>query len=144
MTLTKGGRPTIYTPELAEEICSTIGRSSKGIKRLCEAHTHWPSSFTIFKWLRDNEEFSHQYVHTKMIQVSVLMDEIINIADEAKNVRKASLAINVRKWIACKLMPKVYGNKIDARVDVGMSHDDWVMQMHEEKYKNKDANMIKQ
>ena len=140
----KIGRPTAYTPQLAEEICDAIACSSKGIKRLCREHENWPSSFTLFKWLRDNEEFSHQYARAKIAQITVIVDEMLDIAFEAKDVNRARLEIDTRKWLACKLMPKVYGNKVDAHVNVGMSHDDWVIQMHQERYKNKDAGITKQ
>lgn len=122
----KGGRPTDYTPALAEEICNAVACASKGVKKLCEDNKHWPSSFTVFNWLRNNEEFSHQYARAKMVQIAILVDEMLDIAADADDVNRARLEIDTRKWLACKLVPKVYGNKIDATVEVGLSHADWL------------------
>ncbi len=143
-TQAKVGRPTDYTSELATEICNAIACNSKGIKRLCKENPGWPSAFTIFKWLKENNVFSEQYARAKVVQITLIVDEMLDIAFDAEDVNKARLEIDTRKWLACKLMPKVYGNKVDARVDVGMSHDDWVIRMWEESRKNKEYQVITQ
>ena len=76
MNQPKKGRPSIYSAELAKEICDTISSSSKGTKTLCKDNPHWPSQATIFTWLKNNEDFSEQYAHSKRSQIELLVDEI--------------------------------------------------------------------
>lgn len=121
------GRPSKYNTELATEICDVISSSSKGTKRLCAESQHWPSQDTLFTWLRKYPEFSEQYVIAKRSQVEVLVDEILEIADDSsqdilvndegkevydsERVARSRLRIDTRKWLACKLVPRVYGVK---------------------------------
>lgn len=136
---TKRGRPTKYNTELGQEICETIASSSKGTKKLCVEHPHWPCQDTLFTWLKTYSEFSEQYAHAKRCQIEVLIDEILEIADDASQdqyvnelgalvsnppaINRARLKVDTRKWLACKLVPKVYGNKIDIESDSSMSEE---------------------
>lgn len=123
--LKKNGRPSDYTPELATEICEVIASSSKGLKRLCIDNSHWPNKDTIFTWLKNNHEFSDQYAHAKKCQIEAFIDEILEIADDSSHdflvneqgttvcnnelIARSRLRIDTRKWLASKLVPKVYG-----------------------------------
>ncbi len=121
----KVGRPMDYTPKLAEEICDTIASSSVGIKRLCKETPSWPSHNTIYRWLANYPEFSDQYAQAKRNQIELLVDEILEIADDSSQddlvnvqgqiscnnewIARSRLRIDTRKWLASKLVPKVYG-----------------------------------
>ena len=121
----KPGRPTTYTPELANEICDSIASSSKGTKRLCKENQHWPCQDTLFTWLKIYPEFSEQYAQAKRCQIEVFIDEILDIADDSSQDEviseqgsivcnsefsaRSRLRIDTRKWRAAKLVPKVYG-----------------------------------
>ena len=124
---TKKGRPTGYTLELAKEICESIASTSKGTKKLCAENQHWPCQDTLFAWLKAYSEFSEQYARAKMCQVDYLVDEMLEIADDVSSdsfldeegrtimnssaITRARLKIDTRKWLACKLVPRVYGSK---------------------------------
>lgn len=139
MTVLKQGRPTKYNLKLGQEICDVIASSSKGTKKLCEEHSHWPCQDTLFTWLRTYPEFSEQYAQAKVCQIELLVDEIIEISDDASQdqhmnelgalvsnpsaINRARLKVDTRKWLACKLVPKVYGNKIDIESDSTMSEE---------------------
>ena len=121
-TKNKGGRPSPYTNELADEICIAIMDSDKGIDRLCKEHKHWPSKKTIFNWLRKNEDFQRRYKLAKELQIEDLMDEILDISDNldafAKRYRRrpinehliylARIKIDEMKWKVAHLMPRTY------------------------------------
>ena len=70
----KGGRPPLYTNELADEICIAILNGDKGIERLCKEHKDWPSKKTIFNWLNKNKDFQRKYELAKQIQIDFLID----------------------------------------------------------------------
>lgn len=116
----------MYTLALAKEICDAIASNSKGIKALCQEHSHWPNKDTIFTWLKDNQDFSDEYARAKQAQIECVVDELIEIADDSSQdqvldadglirfnsqaIQRARLRVDTRKWLACKLVPKVYGS----------------------------------
>ncbi|WP_347251489.1 hypothetical protein [Legionella sp.] len=149
----KKGRATKYTQAIAEEICNAIASNSKGIKELCKENPHWPNKDTIFTWLKNHSEFSDQYVRAKKCQVETLVDEILDIADDTSQdqlidaegkiifnhqaLNRARLKIDTRKWLASKLIPKVYGTKAEDEEPNEKLHQD-VMERYkqlEEQYR---------
>ncbi|PJE00247.1 MAG: hypothetical protein CK426_00010 [Legionella sp.] len=121
----KIGRPTVYTLGLAKEICDRIASTSKGTKKLCKENKHWPCQDTLFTWLKIYPEFSEQYAQAKRCQIEVFIDEILDIADDSSQdeiannqghivcnsefIARSRLRIDTRKWLASKLVPKIYG-----------------------------------
>lgn len=122
----RNGRPSDYSPELANEICDAIACSSKGLRRLCLENKHWPERRNIYHWLKKHEEFQHLYARAKEWQIESLVDEILDIADDGpqdyatdeenrritnhENIQRAKLKIDTRKWLAAKLCPRIYGD----------------------------------
>ena len=106
----KTGRPTLFSDEMCDTICTRLieGESLRAICRDAEM----PSISSVMKWLRENENFSQQYARAKEDQADTLADELIAIADETKDPAKARLQIDARKWAASKLKPKKYGDKV--------------------------------
>lgn len=147
-TSSKIGRPTKYNSELVEEICNVIASTSKGTKVLCKENMHWPCQDTLFAWLKKYPEFSEQYAQAKICQIELLVDEILEIADDETNdcfidedgkpvsnnsvINRARLKIDTRKWLACKLVPKVYGNKIDIDSDQNISMSEELLKLSAE------------
>ncbi len=116
----KIGRPTKYTPELAEEICNAVASSGDGLQVLCDANPHWPGRCNIFIMMRKHPEFRAKYVAAKQEQCEVLVDymqEIMNeshkytdeFGNERIDVPMLRLKVDTIKWQACKLLPRQYG-----------------------------------
>jgi hypothetical protein len=134
MRTNKGGRPTTYNQEIAKAICRKISTSSKGIRKICKENDGFPNPDTIFEWMLDHPEFSEQYTQAKRTQVQYLIDEIIEISDNSEKdttknedgkticnmeyINRCRLRIDTRKWIACKLAPKLYGDKVNHEVNM--------------------------
>lgn len=124
----KGGRPSDYSLELAEEICTAIATSSDGLKKICAKYQHFPNPDTVYTWLLKHKEFTELYARAKKNQVEVLIDEIVDISDDktkddafgengeiiANNefISRSRVRIDTRKWLASKLIPRLYGDKI--------------------------------
>jgi hypothetical protein len=107
----KGGRPTVFTRALAAEICEMVaeGMSMKEIYMLPDM----PRRSTVYGWLSSDKEFSDLYARAQEERAELLADEIISIADNGDldpNDRKVRL--DARKWIASKLKPGKYGDKV--------------------------------
>ena len=89
-----------------------------------------PQKATVFRWLSADKDFCRQYSFAREAQADSLVDDILLIADEARNdwmkrngenatgyqengeaLRRSALRIDARKWLAGKLAPKKYGDR---------------------------------
>lgn len=124
------GRPNKYSIEIAKDICEKTAVSSKSLKTICEELDIRVR--TVLDWLHENAEFSQMYARAKGEQADLLAEEIIDIADDGSNdfmtiqkgdkeynvenrevTNRSRLRVDARKWIASKLKPKKYGDKLD-------------------------------
>jgi hypothetical protein len=75
-----------------------------------------PSTVSIYKWLREHDEFANNYARARENQADTFADAIIDEADKAVDKDSAAAAkvkVDARKWVASKLKPKKYGDKLD-------------------------------
>ena len=77
-----------------------------------------PSNDTIYKWLNKDAQFKDNYVYAREQQALFYAEKIGGVIKELKEVTEPSrektdiarLEIDSLKWIASKLLPKVYGS----------------------------------
>ncbi len=111
-------RPRSNTDAIARRICqnNAPGNSLDSICRRKGA----PGYSTVTGWLIANKEFATRYAYAREAAADVLADEIIELADTAKNdgvdPNAVRVAVDARKWVASKLKPRVYGDH--SQVDV--------------------------
>jgi len=96
-------------------ICELVV-DGKSLRTICLADD-MPARSTVLKWLNDHVDFADQYARAREAQQDTYAEEIIHIADTAKDANIARLQIDARKWHASKLAPKRYGDKVDVGVD---------------------------
>jgi hypothetical protein len=91
-----------------------------------------PSVQTVFSWMRRFPKFLEQYARAKEESADSLADEMLEIADNATNdwmqrngkddagwvangehIQRSRVRIDTRKWLASKLKPKKYGDRVD-------------------------------
>ena len=124
------GRPTIYTPELAEAICMKLAEG-RSLRAVCSA-PEMPNRDTVSSWvINDVQGFSGQYAKARDIALDMLADEVLEIADttqlgvktktddtgksettEGDMIEHRRLRVDARKWYLSKLAPKRYGDKV--------------------------------
>lgn len=121
---------TTYSEDMALIICERLA-DGESLKAICE-DDEMPARSTVFKWLAENETFSDMYARAREEQADAIFDEILNIADDGRNdwmerrgeedagwitngenIQRAKLRIDARKWMAGKLRPKKYGEKLE-------------------------------
>lgn len=68
---------------------------------------------TIRRWLGKNEAFDREYLAARENQAETLADQIVAIADdESLAPESRRIRVEARKWVAAKLKPKRYGDKV--------------------------------
>jgi len=108
------GRPSSYTPELAALLCERIVESDYGLEQICQAED-MPSASTVYRWLREREEFRQDYAHARELQGHVQADRGLRDAITAEDAGLGRLKWDARRWHASKLAPKEYGDSVALR-----------------------------
>lgn len=107
------GRPSSYTDERADELCTWIAQGNS-LRSFCKLHGM--EAQTVYRWMRERPDFQQRYAHAHEDRADSLADEMCDIADEVaasggsiEAVQAARLRIDTRKWIAAKLRPGRWG-----------------------------------
>lgn len=148
------GRPVEFNQEIADEICARLA-DGESLRKIC-LDEHMPPRRTVFGWLLNPklEHFKHQYTYAREMQAESFADEMKDIADDASNdymetvdnetgaiigyklngehINRSRLRIDTRKWIASKLKPKKYGDKIEVENTGSISHKHSIGEMTDE------------
>jgi hypothetical protein len=132
----KTGAPSKYSKEIADKICELISTSNRGLRSICKELDL--STMTVLRWLddEDKKDFCLQYARAKEEQADYLAEEILEIADDSSGdikiikdkagndieventefTNRSKLRVDARKWVASKLKPKKYGDKIQNEI----------------------------
>lgn len=133
------GRSTLFGAEVADAICERIA-NGESLRSICD-DDDMPNKATVFRWLAKHQEFGDQYARAREIQADALFDDILSIADDARNdwmerrgeddagwvangehIQRSRLRIEARKWMAGKLRPKKYGERIEVEGNLRHEH----------------------
>jgi hypothetical protein len=128
------GKPSVYTAELAEEICARLS-AGESLKSICRDPTMPPFS-TVQGWARTNHcGFAALYGCARELQAQTFADELIDIADDGSNdwirrenergrvsyvvdkehIARSRLRFEARQWVISKILPKTYGDKLQLK-----------------------------
>jgi transposase-like protein len=125
----RGGRPSIYSPELAQRICDELASSSKSLRAICQ-QLGMPARSTIYLWSDEYPEFRELLTRAREEQLEAIADEMLQIADDASDdlmetekgpvfnraaIARSKIRIATRQWLITHLTPKKqrasYGNE---------------------------------
>lgn len=127
-----------YTDAIARKICERL-MLTESLKNIC-ADPKMPSMPTVARWLTDPRltEFREMYYFARRVAAELLVDEIIEIADESEDdwkpvhnkdgelidwkpdneaIQRSRVRIDTRKWYASKMVPRIYGDKVEVDLD---------------------------
>jgi hypothetical protein len=128
--MAKIGRPSTYNVEIAAFICDRISKG-ESLKAICSS-PGMPDQVVVYGWLGRQPEFAQMYARAREEQADTLADEIAALADEEprmvvddKGVARIDSAwvqwqknrVEARKWVAAKLKPKKWGERIQVAGD---------------------------
>lgn len=117
----------------ADAVCALL-EEGKSLRAACKELELNPS--TILLWTKANPEFSEQYARAREIGYLLRADEMVTIADtpmigvetkikpdgtrettEGDMLGHRKLQIDTRKWMLSKMLPKIYGDKLELSGD---------------------------
>ncbi|MDP0495063.1 MAG: terminase small subunit protein [Verrucomicrobiota bacterium JB024] len=128
----KPGRPSKYSAGVGDAICERLAQG-ESLRSVCQ-EGEYPNAATVYRWLREHEEFRHNYARAKQDGADAMAEDILDIADDGTNdwmekygkegeslgwmingeaVQRSKLRIEARKWLMAKLLPKKYGDKLE-------------------------------
>jgi hypothetical protein len=108
------------------KVCEIIATSHKGVHTACKEINLGLTTF--YNWLEANSENRERYARARESQADLLVEEMISLSDDKSgdllhtdigeqgnnaNVTRSRLQVDTRKWIAAKLRPKKYGDKVE-------------------------------
>ena len=116
----KRGRPTVYTQQIADEICERLAEG-ESLKSICSGQ-HFPPFTTVREWVLDDREgFAVRYARAREHVYEQMAEEIVAISDDPCMfdgkpdnvlVQRARLMSDNRKWLLSKMLPKQYGDRV--------------------------------
>ena len=102
-------------PEIIEELLMRLS-NGESLSSICE-DAHMPCDSAVKQWRRDDIDFAAAYNRAKAEYGEMAAEEMMELADEARFAppeltQAYRLAVDARRWVAGKLAPKRYGDKL--------------------------------
>jgi hypothetical protein len=128
-----GRKSTTFTQKIADLICERLA-AGESLRAICRDEG-MPTEAAVRLWARDDVQgFASQYAHARSLGYERLADELLEIADDGSSdtyvddkgnertdadvVARSRLRVDTRKWLLSKMLPKVYGEKLDVNAQV--------------------------
>ena len=103
-----------YTQELTDKIADMIA-CGKSLRQI-GATEGMPSVDTLFRWLRQRDDFASICARARVAQAEFHHDEMQKIEDDvmsgAAEAQAASVVLGNKRWRMERMSPKVYGAKL--------------------------------
>ncbi len=112
-----GRKPQPLSKAVKDRICRDVSLG-KSLRRVLKGEG-MPSMSKVMETLQEDLLFAEQYARARKRGIDLHIDGILDLADRATatNVHAVRLKVDVRKWLASKLVPKVYGDRLDPEED---------------------------
>jgi transposase-like protein len=125
------GRPTLYTPELAERILHELA-DGRSVRDICRADG-MPAAATVRLWvIKDRDGFAARFRRARECAYHDMEEELREIVDDGRNdwierrarargretvpnrenIQRSRLRYEARRWLLSNALPKFYGNRI--------------------------------
>lgn len=126
------GRPTDYSPAVADMICARLA-DGELLTDICR-HKGMPSRQAVHRWRMKYTAFNDQYLRAREIGMESMSDDLLIISDDdtgdllpdgtpnGTNVQRARLMTDSRKFLMAKLAPRIYGDKVEHKHSGEVGH----------------------
>lgn len=107
----KSGGQSKYSAGLAQKICDEVAGGSTAIAAVRKHGIGWT---TFWEWCKAHEWLANEYARAEEQRGQVLANELLELADtaDAQNVNAVRLQVDTRKWLASKLFPRKFGDRV--------------------------------
>lgn len=125
--------PVYYSPEVAEYILVELA-DGRTLSSICR-EDGMPTASAVCGWVfcDDPKGFAKRYAHARETGYQRMADEVLDLADDTtgdyatvinargkevkildhENINRSRLRVDTRKWMLSKVLPKIYGDKLD-------------------------------
>jgi hypothetical protein len=73
------GRPSLYTPKLAQEICDRLA-TGEPLAQICR-DSHMPERTAVYRWMDAQEGFTQRIAHARTLGYDALADDALTISN---------------------------------------------------------------
>lgn len=128
-TSAKRGRPSTYSPAVADEICERIAKGEP-LRQICR-DDHMPEWRTVYGWQDKHPDFLARIGHARELGEEAIAQECFDIADNAANdwmevpsndggvlhklngehIQRSKLRIETRLKLLAKWNPRKWGER---------------------------------
>ena len=112
------GRPAKYSLDITRDLCNRLMQGNS-LRATCEQMSL--DITIVYDWLQIHPEFAKLYAQAREVQADFYADNILETIDNASSdrneIERAKIKAEALKWIASKLKPKRYGDKLDLTSD---------------------------
>jgi hypothetical protein len=114
------------TPAIFGRICREVA-SGKSLRRVLKGKG-MPGMHKFYDHLERVPAQGEQYARARQRGIELHIDGIVDLADtaDADNAHAVRLKVDTRKWLASKILPRIYGDyqRVDMRASIH-GQDDW-------------------
>lgn len=106
-----GGRPSKYTPELAERWLDRLSQGELAVE-MAES-PEFPHLATIFRWQEAHPEFRDAYARARLMQAQALAERAVMSGRKATadDAAAARVRFDADRWLAARLDPRNFGDR---------------------------------
>ena len=126
----------VYSDDILDLILDRVA-AGEALSRVCSS-PDMPTRKSFFEWVDKDPSIRVKYEFAIQLRADGLADDILQIADDGLNdtyqdedgntrtdqdvIARSRLRVDARKWLASKMAPKRYGDKLDITANV-TTHD---------------------
>jgi hypothetical protein len=116
----KRGRPSKFTPELADEICARLSKGEP-LAAICRDE-HMPGVTAVWDWTQNNPKFSESIARARRDGGHAIANNARETArgrgDSTGDYLRDKLIIDTDLKLLSKWFPKDYGDKLDVSASI--------------------------
>lgn len=118
---------------IIQDVCYQIAEEGKSLRSILKDE-NLPAMSTFMKWISESEQYARAYATAVELRADLLVEDILNIADNVGQdmvenedgipvinhavIQRDRLRVDSRKWLAARMNPKKYGDKLNLEADV--------------------------
>lgn len=116
------GRPSSYTPVLAERVLSKLAELGSLRKVMADAEERgddtMPDQATVYRWLAAHPEFREHYTRAREAADEPVSDEMERVAyDPSLSSDQKRVMIDTLKWTLARRAPRKWGDSVTLKGD---------------------------